>query len=171
MDALIVGTGPNAKEEAKHWLKKFKQKHAGLTIFAVNWARRDNVVSTCQYIVSLHPPLLKEMNVDVWPYTISYQDASINIPLHDSVYQDLTSGMYAIKVAMMMGYENIYVAGVPLDDPAYDRKFLQSKLDDLKEELYNVYVPDNYWWKKFTEYRPGWGDWEGVNVYGFQNKI
>lgn len=150
---IVLGTGPLWKEE----LSALSSREFISEILAVNRA-----IAACpvpvKHAFSIHKDLLdeqKNLRQDPW---CSYHSL---LPISSSTdfdfywginprFTNINSGITAISIAQRLGYDKIYLAGIPMDNlTELERKQLIPYLDEVKNLLSNVIIPDSYWWKKF----------------------
>jgi len=61
---------------------------------------------------------------------------------------EMSSGLFAVKIMLDLGYDEVYVVGIPLTEE-FAQVPLRSSRQKVKDEFQKVIVPDHYWWKKF----------------------
>lgn len=135
--ALVIGNGPGWQQETVRWYDP------SVTVFAVNRSVIDCPVPI-HYAVSVHPVLIAEFVArSKWQPTIC------TLPEYDfpKPWADLNSGMCAVWLALDMGFDFVRVAGLPMTDPAYDRRAIMDIVAELAAPLRaHVQIPSYYWW-------------------------
>lgn len=148
---IVVGTGKNYLEE----FSSLREQHPDADVMAVNGAISTLPVPIT-HAVSMHPAEMRrwlksrsEQEKGVMKYhTVPSSQMKAYEYLLDYPWMDMTSGMFAVKVAMELGYDKIYLAGMPLDHEN-NLTPMRDLLLTVKDQFDKVIVPDNYWWKEF----------------------
>ncbi|BDQ36310.1 hypothetical protein SYK_06700 [Pseudodesulfovibrio nedwellii] len=139
--ALVIGNGPGWQQET------VCAYSPGMRVFAVNRAVSLSPVPV-DYAVSKHPHhLAEQIKASKWePKAYTYPDY-----VFPTRWDNMTSGMCAIGLAIDMEFDVVHVAGLPLSDPTYDRRVLMLNLDKVADPLrVHVKAPFYYWWARNT---------------------
>jgi len=169
LSVVVMGTGPNSVEELKTALSQCPDAD----VMAVNRA-----ICTCPvpitHAVSKHPDHLLKWCARYDVQLVCTNVCAHTIPLSETLssqytdkgwyyrqwdfdkpWMEMTSGMFAVKIALELGYKKIYLAGLPLTlgfSSEYEKPrvqaFLRDALTSVKEEFKNVVVPEHYWWRR-----------------------
>lgn len=166
---IVIGTGPNGDAELKTALSQCPDAdvmavNKAISICSVpithavskhpdhmlKWCDQHDVQLVCANICAHTIPLSESLGSQYTNKGWYYRQWDFNKP-----WMEMTSGMFAVKVALELGYEKIYLAGLPLTlgfDSVHSRQraqdFLRRALTSVKEEFKNVVVPEHYWWQE-----------------------
>lgn len=160
---IVIGTGPDWKEESTSLVTSYPEAD----VMAVNAAIADSPVPIT-HAVSKHPDHLGDWlyKSEQNPLSHTIVDPVVLLPTGEPItniqeyefdypWMEMTSGMFAVKVAIDLGYDKIYLAGLPLS--LWDvsqrpgqaaRNTMALHLSKVKDEFKNVIIPDHYWWKE-----------------------
>lgn len=142
----VVGTGPKWKYE----LFDIQMEYPDIPIMAVNYAI-DIRTPHITHAVSIHLEVLKELTGKLsYKVCTHCHNEADNIWVLEDPWMGMTSGLYAVRIAQLLGYETIYVAGIPLSGPYYN-EVLREELESVKMQLKSVKVPTHYWWYPLTQ--------------------
>jgi hypothetical protein len=119
-DLLILGSGKDIWKEmdrARTILPEADNMIINHTLMGLEWLIRTDRIKI-QHYVSLHPEFFYFL--DVWMKGMGVETHSNKA--HERVMNDWplngdgSSGLFALKVALLLGYKRILICGVPLDD-------------------------------------------------------
>ena len=156
---IVVGTGPGWEKE----LAEAVEKYPVADVMAVNAAIAKSPVPIT-HAVSMHPGELGywiyESNQN--PFAHSIVESMVNLPTGELLtsikewnfehpWMEMSSGVFAIKVAKELGYNKIILTGLPITGREFDRVVFRQLLDKIKDEFNNIEVPEHYWWSEFIK--------------------